>query len=175
MDFRGNLTHPNRALWFHQRMSSSKYARRRKIRLDCILMIHDYWSTGVIRERLNGREYIRGTNRILRRHEETLGTVYAFAMAISISAKHSILSYPPLGDYSKSWSTRGSPEGRHGGALIQPSARMAVDGRWDGERSVIVGQARHSDSYQKFFMKIKKTPNKVRFQSQADVINKNGT
>ena len=61
-----------------------------------------------------------------------------------------------------------SPEKRHGGALVQPSARKPAADlctlRWCvGKRSVIVKQARDSESYQKKMMKIKETPNKDRY------------
>ena len=83
-----------------------------------------------------------------------------------ISVKHSIPSYPPLAIVVGSWLTRGTPEGRYGGALIQPSARMADwwTVRWCvGKRSVIVGQARNLNSYQKSLMRIKETPNKLQY------------
>ena len=47
MDFRGDITHPDRTLWFHQRMTSSKQAWQSKICLDGIRMIHGYWSASV--------------------------------------------------------------------------------------------------------------------------------
>lgn len=89
-----------------------------------------------------------------------------------ISVKHSIPSYPPLAIVVGSWSTRGTPEGRHGGTLIQPSARMADwwTVRWCvGKRSVIVGQARNLDSYQKNLMRIKETPYKDQYMISEPV------
>lgn len=80
-----------------------------------------------------------------------------------ISVKHSIPSYPPLAITVGSWSTLGTPEGRYGGALIQPRVRMADwwTVRWCvGKRSVIVEQARKLDSYQNDLTRIKETLHK---------------
>ena len=117
-------------------------------------------------QRLKGQENIRNSSRVWENRKKPLVRFMTAPWPSLISVKHSIPSYPPLAIVVGSWSTRESPEGRHGGALIQPSARMAdwwTVRWWVGKRSVIVGLARNLNAYEKSLMRMKETPNKDRY------------
>ena len=111
-------------------MTSSKHARRSKLRVDDILMIHGYWSAGVRREGfdkcLNGQEYIGKSKP--HSDEETSGKVYDCAVAISnniCQAIHAVVS--ANNDYSMVPIEKKIPRGKAWRTLIQPNQ---VADRW---------------------------------------------
>ena len=147
---RGYLTHPNRTLWFLQRMTSSKHVRRSRIH-DPWLLVH-WCKVRRPRNRIDNVKRDKNTSEkrtvLWEDLKETSGTVDGCAMTISYICQalafHAVI--PATSDYSRILIDKRIAWGREGPWSNRGRWQNQADWwtlRWCvGKRSVIVGQAR---------------------------------